>query len=207
MTAPKAERRINAATLRRRLGRQSGQCTWCGQPVPKGSRTWCSNACVDQFRARHDPAFLRSAVYRRDHGICAACGLDTVWFRQSFRARTSLLPSGDTGDDWEIYCCLRHRRHWRDLNVRPVTRRGRGGLCMFGRQRIVCTCLPCSMRRQASDLSGWDADHIVPLHRGGANEIANLRTLCRACHKRVTAAQARDRAAKRRLLTEESSNG
>lgn len=198
-----AERRLNAATLRGKLGRQSGQCTWCGQPVPKGSRTWCSNACVEKFRARYDSAFLRSAVYRRDHGICAACGLDTVWFQQSFRARTSLLPSGDTGDDWEIYCCLRRRLHWRDLIVRPVTRRGP----MFGGQRIICTCLPCSMRRQASDLSSWDADHCTPLHLGGTNDMNNLRTLCRACHKRVTAAQARDRAAKRRLLEEESRNG
>ena len=28
-----------------------------------------------------------------------------------------------------------------------------------------------------------DVDHIVPLARGGTNDPANLRTLCRACHR------------------------
>lgn len=36
-------------------------------------------------------------------------------------------------------------------------------------------------------LGSWDADHIVPLAEGGAREPENLRTLCRPCHKRVTA--------------------
>ena len=31
--------------------------------------------------------------------------------------------------------------------------------------------------------SFWDADHIVPLNRGGTNELSNLRTLCHPCHK------------------------
>lgn len=31
-----------------------------------------------------------------------------------------------------------------------------------------------------------EVDHIVPLAGGGSNEMSNLRTLCRACHRRVT---------------------
>jgi len=40
----------------------------------------------------------------------------------------------------------------------------------------------------------WDADHIVPIIEGGKNELANLRTLCLACHRGHTAALARRRA-------------
>ncbi len=34
----------------------------------------------------------------------------------------------------------------------------------------------------------WEADHIVPLVEGGEHKAANLRTLCRHCHKAATRA-------------------
>ena|SRR3990167_11371602 len=33
----------------------------------------------------------------------------------------------------------------------------------------------------------WEADHVMPLTLGGADEIHNCRTLCRPCHRKVTA--------------------
>lgn len=44
----------------------------------------------------------------------------------------------------------------------------------------------------------WEADHQVPLCRGGSNDLSNLRTLCCPCHRRVTAELAADRASERR---------
>ena len=39
-------------------------------------------------------------------------------------------------------------------------------------------------------LSLWAADHIIPVHKGGgACGLANYRTLCVPCHKKVTASQ------------------
>jgi 5-methylcytosine-specific restriction protein A len=33
----------------------------------------------------------------------------------------------------------------------------------------------------------WDADHIVPVVEGGGEcDLANIRTLCLVCHRRVT---------------------
>ena len=32
----------------------------------------------------------------------------------------------------------------------------------------------------------WDADHIVPIIRGGGDELENMRTLCLWCHKTET---------------------
>lgn len=41
----------------------------------------------------------------------------------------------------------------------------------------------------------WEADHIVPLHRGGGGGLANLQTLCVPCHREKSAREARVRAA------------
>lgn len=35
--------------------------------------------------------------------------------------------------------------------------------------------------------SWWDADHIVPVVEGGDSNLENVRTLCRLCHREVTA--------------------
>ena len=44
----------------------------------------------------------------------------------------------------------------------------------------------------------WQADHIVPVYRGGGRcGLENLRTLCTPCHADVTKQQAKDRAAAR----------
>jgi hypothetical protein len=40
-----------------------------------------------------------------------------------------------------------------------------------------------------------ELDHHIPLYQGGTNAIANMRALHVACHKRITAQQAAERAA------------
>ena len=46
--------------------------------------------------------------------------------------------------------------------------------------------------------NAWNADHIVPVFRGGgACGLENLRTLCTPCHADVTKQQAKERAAER----------
>ena len=32
----------------------------------------------------------------------------------------------------------------------------------------------------------WEADHRLPRHRGGGNELANMQTLCLPCHAKKT---------------------
>jgi 5-methylcytosine-specific restriction endonuclease McrA len=53
-------------------------CRWCGLEVPKGRVTFCSNFCVEEWRLRTDPGFLRERTFSRDKGVCAQCGTDTV---------------------------------------------------------------------------------------------------------------------------------
>ena len=51
-------------------------CRWCSLEVPQGRLTFCSEWCVEEWRLRTDPGYLREKVLQRDKGICAACALD-----------------------------------------------------------------------------------------------------------------------------------
>lgn len=51
-------------------------CRECGQEVPRGRRSFCSDGCVDAWKWKTDPGFVRRKVFERDRGICADCGLD-----------------------------------------------------------------------------------------------------------------------------------
>lgn len=53
-------------------------CRWCGTEVKPPRITFCSEACIHEWRLRTDPGYLRSQVFERDHGICAICGTDTT---------------------------------------------------------------------------------------------------------------------------------
>ena len=51
-------------------------------------RTFCSDACVHEWRLRSSTSYLRDCVLARDRGICAICHTDTV----SLRRRIMRLP-------------------------------------------------------------------------------------------------------------------
>ena len=54
-------------------------CRWCDLEIlARRRRTFCSDYCVHQWRLRTDPGYLRDQVFARDHGVCAACRIDTV---------------------------------------------------------------------------------------------------------------------------------
>jgi hypothetical protein len=52
-------------------------CRWCNLEVPAGRRTFCSEFCVNEWRLRTDPGYLRDQVFARDRGVCGMCGADT----------------------------------------------------------------------------------------------------------------------------------
>ena len=41
-------------------------------------------------------------------------------------------------------------------------------------------CKSCGKTQQETELT---VDHIIPLARGGSNDISNLQTLCRSCNQ------------------------
>jgi 5-methylcytosine-specific restriction enzyme A len=51
-------------------------CRWCNLEVPPGRKTFCSDWCVEEWKLRSNPGFLREKVWERDRGVCAQCATD-----------------------------------------------------------------------------------------------------------------------------------
>jgi 5-methylcytosine-specific restriction endonuclease McrA len=116
-------------------------CRYCSKEVEGRRKTFCSDACVLEWKVRTQPGFAKELVKQRDDGICEICRKD----------------------------CFEGRRDTRAY-------RSRRGL-----------------------LSRFDMDHRIPVVEGGGScGLENLRTLCRPCHRVVTAALAARRAFRRR---------
>lgn len=49
-------------------------------------------------------------------------------------------------------------------------------------------CAECMRQGRATE--AFDVDHVVPKRLGGTDELANLQSLCRPCHKAKTVADA-----------------
>jgi hypothetical protein len=140
-------RSLNADWLRILLDRPARHCTWCGQRVGKYRSTWCSDACVEAFRARCCKVTQARLVSDRDHGICQECGRDTLAaerdaeqaVRDALAARR-LSPYSAEGRE------IRHaivsqfgyaRSRWREVDhIIPVVESG--GLCGIDNLRLIC---------------------------------------------------------------------
>lgn len=155
-------------------------CRWCRGPVPSGRRLWCSQKCVDEYRLRNDPAFIRHKVYERDHGICQQCGVDT----EAIEAHEQHLKARAGGEWWE-------GGRW--VRLPPAEQ----AKAQADHRDYVAWM---QSRGLSVWRSNWEADHIVEVVNGGAElGLANFQTLCPECHKRKTAKLAADRALARRL--------
>jgi 5-methylcytosine-specific restriction protein A len=136
-------------------------CRWCGVEVPKGRRSFCSDACVHEHKLRSDPGYIREQVFQRDFGVCALCGTDCDKVLRVFKAL--LRKAG-----------LKVAQFPRKVEREPERY---GALDMFRLQFPWFNPF----------ISPWAADHIVPVVEGGGEcGIENIRTLCLGCHASVT---------------------
>lgn len=109
-------------------------CRWCQLEVPKGRVTFCSEFCVDEWRLRTDPSFLREKTFARDKGICAVCGVDAAAAWNQLRksrgtARLRLLQH------WGLKT-LNRRSLWDADHIVPVVEGG--GACDLSNIRTLC---------------------------------------------------------------------
>jgi 5-methylcytosine-specific restriction endonuclease McrA len=126
---------------------------------------------VHAWKLRSQPGYAANHVLKRDAGVCASCSLDCVelltelkiaLLRQRKAAGLSAPPEWDVrAESFDLReCCFADR-------VRELGLTGE-------RARL---------RRRL-----WEMDHVIPVVEGGGScGLENLRTLCWACHKRVTA--------------------
>lgn len=63
------------------------------------------------------------------------------------------------------------------------TNRSRGGSWSRLAKQLKAITPYC---KQCGNIVGLEADHIVPLHRGGTNAISNIQILCQQCHANKT---------------------
>ena len=109
-------------------------CRWCNTEVDKRRRTFCSDACVHEWKLRTNPGYLREKVFERDKGVCVACGVDTVALRKNMRkldfaARRKFLK------EWNIKEGSR-KSMWDADHTVPVAEGG--GQCDLTNMRTLC---------------------------------------------------------------------
>ncbi|MCS7025126.1 MAG: HNH endonuclease [Bryobacteraceae bacterium] len=110
-------------------------CRWCHLEVPARRRTFCSDWCVEQWRLRTDPSYLRQLVFLRDQGVCAACGLDTqAALNQLRRARGT--RRSQLLDWWGLKPGLSPKSLWEADHIVPVSEGG--GECDLSNLRTLC---------------------------------------------------------------------
>lgn len=186
----------------------------CGQ-VPKPPRqTWFSKACVDQWREKNDPGYIRQQLKHRDKGICAACGCDSeaefkawkiarkeawmlfLWLEQREERRIAFTVPPQQSHDWHHIAI---KAMWPDCTQdgktsynKIATKKETEILRLMGPHRDGWT---------AGRKTAWDADHILEVvNGGGLCGLDNYQTLCHPCHKAKTAKLAASLAVKRRRV-------
>jgi 5-methylcytosine-specific restriction enzyme A len=90
--------------------------------------------CVNEWKLRTDPGYLRELVLARDKGICAICGIDTIaaWIdikRARWDRRKLMLI------DWGLKQFNR-RSLWDADHIMPVVHGG--GECDLDNMRTLC---------------------------------------------------------------------
>lgn len=152
--------------------------------LPSTCLLFCSSDCEQKYILKSSSGAMRRGVFSRDRGICSRCTLDcTAMIR-----RLQAIERGTRRWKERRRCLL--EREYPDF----VERAG---------EKSVRLLVERAMPGHA-----WQADHIVPVYQGGGQcDLDNLRTLCTVCHKEVTKAQAKQRAAERRELMAEKNVG
>ncbi|MBV8208146.1 MAG: HNH endonuclease [Acidobacteria bacterium] len=115
-------------------------CRWCGTEVRPPRRTFCGETCVHHWRMRTSPAYVREQVFRRDRGVCALCGEDTMARSRSLRKlpwRARRRRCQELGIPY-----LRLRSPWDADHIVPVCEGG--GQCSLENFRTLC--IPCHQR-------------------------------------------------------------
>lgn len=114
-------------------------CRWCKGAVSGRRRTFCSDACVHEWRLRSSTSYLRECVFERDAGVCALCRMDT----HRLRKRIMRLPFAQRmreirsmQDQGVIH--KRRKSWWEADHILAVVEGGDSSL-----ENMRTLCIPC----------------------------------------------------------------
>jgi 5-methylcytosine-specific restriction protein A len=113
-------------------------CRYCGNPVVRPRRWWCSDACVDQAKIRCWPAHAAAMCFDRDHHTCRECGVVDprhAWSVKSIDREQFLMNLNDLKSrGYDVKRAILEAHH-----VMPV--KAGGGTC--GLDNLVTLCQLC----------------------------------------------------------------
>ena len=89
---------------------------------------------MHEWKLRTDPGYLREQVFKRDRGVCAACGADTEMLRRDKR-KLDYAARRRFERDWGVTGQSR-RSLWDADHIRPVCEGG--GECDLSNIRTLC---------------------------------------------------------------------
>jgi hypothetical protein len=167
-------------------------CRFCKGPVVHPRKTFCSGLCVDAWRFRTDPEFMRETVFKSFKGVCQACRTDTTYL--DFHRVQKQVE-------------LRVRWAWGTAKQR-ADMKAEGEIELDdGQPRPICHWVGMFARaahwreenRVQAGRSAAEVDHVVPVSEGGDYfDPANLTLLCVPCHRKKSSADSdRRRAAQK----------
>ncbi len=129
-------------------------CRNCLGQLPKLRLHTCSKECSWAWQCKTHPRYLRLAIERRDKGICALCGLDTVALKREYKEFCAILKAA-----------------WKLAPLNPKTWEEKHP--WLQRHGIPYSREPGRW---------WVSDLFTPVIEVGC-ELDGYRTLCIPCHK------------------------
>ncbi len=112
-------------------------CTWCENEVAPRRRVWCSDRCANAYWDSATWRGLRSAVARRDRGVCRVCRVDCRALRRAYAA---LPPKGRAAfaERYDIPKRRLHKTWWDADHIVPIAEGGRNALINLRTLCIRC---------------------------------------------------------------------
>jgi 5-methylcytosine-specific restriction protein A len=113
-------------------------CRKCSGEIQKGSgrRTFCSDACVVEWKIRTQPEFAAEQVHARDKGICVTCARDCDALFRKIRVTKHARRKRRMDELGLPAYLLRRRRYWEVDHITPVVEGG--GSCGLENLRTLC---------------------------------------------------------------------
>ena len=123
-------------------------CRYCKGSIKPPKRTFCSANCVHEYRLRSSGTYLRSMTFKRDHGICNICGIDTTQLAiqiasiESEEERKVLMKQYNISSSRKINLRRNGGGLWDADHIIPV-KSGGGGGGQCGLDNIRTLCISC----------------------------------------------------------------
>jgi 5-methylcytosine-specific restriction protein A len=120
-------------------------CRKCGKRMDHKLRRWCSEKCRESI-CETNPGWMRSAVRRRDRGICSKCGWDTQKWHNIANAmrRFCFYDPRESYETWKWFYLefglegYESRSLWEADHIVPLIEGGGLGI-----DNMRTLCVPC----------------------------------------------------------------